>query len=323
MSAILSFAGWTFVPNLASGFIHHGLMRLFPTSLAMPGSRSYGRDRRIIYIVVVVSYLMYTLYRAYVDLPVNFYETLGVPLDVGEKKLRTGYRRLSAIHHPDKGGDEDLFRTLRVAYDTLSDPVTRFAYDRFGPAMLNWERCKTYFDYMERGFRMSLPFYVGSTAFIFLLAWFQNTRYAAYWRGLSFVTLAASNLVITTSPTILPTLKFLLPGKLQFQQVAFLQSVSVTLLIAISQVGPALFPPQPDPNSQQVLEETATIAKLVNLEATQTLQLTHLPFPKNTSAAAELYDATATWMMQAKINQDPEVVAVRQQLQSATTTTTL
>lgn len=281
----------------------------------MPGSKNYGRDRRIIYIVVVVSYLLYTLYAAYVALPTNFYETLGVPLDVEEKRLRTSYRRLSAVHHPDKGGDEDVFRALRVAYDTLSDPITRFAYDRFGPDVTAWDKCKTYLDYMERGFRVSLPFYLGSTLFIFVLGWFRNTRYAAYWRGLSFVTLACINLVVITSPSILPIFRFLLPDKVQFQQVSLLQTVSITLLIAISQVGPALFPPQPDPFGEEVLADTAALAKLASLEASQTLQMTHLPFPKGSKIASDLYDATADWIMQAKIDQDPEVVAARRNLQ--------
>lgn len=31
-----------------------------------------------------------------------------------------------------------MFITLRRAYETLSNPTTRFAYDRFGPDILDW-----------------------------------------------------------------------------------------------------------------------------------------------------------------------------------------
>ncbi len=35
-------------------------------------------------------------------------------------QIRTAYRRLAAIHHPDKGGDSDQFRQVREAYELLA-----------------------------------------------------------------------------------------------------------------------------------------------------------------------------------------------------------
>lgn len=47
----------------------------------------------------------------------------------------------SRRYHPDRSSDpqdEHIFIVLRRAYETLSNPTTRFAYDRFGPDILSW-----------------------------------------------------------------------------------------------------------------------------------------------------------------------------------------
>ena len=47
----------------------------------------------------------------------------------------------SRRYHPDRSSDpahEDVFIHLRRAYETLSNPASRFAYDRFGPDILTW-----------------------------------------------------------------------------------------------------------------------------------------------------------------------------------------
>lgn len=309
MSEILAFAGWAIIPNFASGFIHNSLLKVLP--LSRPGTAKHVRDRRIIYVLVVSSYLLYTLLEAYTELQPSYFELLGVPIDVSEKTLRTHFRRLSAVHHPDKGGHEEIFRTLRVAYDTLSEK--RFAYERFGPEVSSWN-VKSPLDVMIHGFQASLPFYVSSFLFIFVLGWFQGATYGTYWRALSFLFLACVNFIIATAPQKLTIFKYILPGKVQFQQIQLIQSVSTMILIAISQVGPVLFPADPDPLSHDVLVETAALAKLVNVEASQALQITHLPFRRGNTITNQLYEKTVEWMVNARIDMDPEVQEARRNI---------
>ena len=38
-------------------------------------------------------------------------------------------RTLALKHHPDKGGDPEVFKSYAEAYAVLSDPETRAAYD--------------------------------------------------------------------------------------------------------------------------------------------------------------------------------------------------
>ena len=39
--------------------------------------------------------------------------------DVSERALRSAYRRLALVHHPDKGGDPVRFQLIVTAYEAL------------------------------------------------------------------------------------------------------------------------------------------------------------------------------------------------------------
>ena len=61
------------------------------------------------------------------------YETLGVPKNASADEIKKAYRKLAREHHPDaSGGDEARFKEIQGAYDLLSDPEKREAYDTFG-----------------------------------------------------------------------------------------------------------------------------------------------------------------------------------------------
>lgn len=62
----------------------------------------------------------------------SLYDTLGVPKDAGVDDIKRAYKKKAVEHHPDKGGDEEEFKTLSHAYSVLSDPVKRQRYDQLG-----------------------------------------------------------------------------------------------------------------------------------------------------------------------------------------------
>jgi len=65
------------------------------------------------------------------------YLELEVSFDATDEEIKSQYRALAMIHHPDKGGDEEKFKRIKEAYEILSDPIRRKAYELSGNAETN------------------------------------------------------------------------------------------------------------------------------------------------------------------------------------------
>ena len=62
----------------------------------------------------------------------NPYTELDVSVTASTEEIKQRYRTLAQMHHPDKGGDEELFKRIKLAYEILSDPIRRKQYDITG-----------------------------------------------------------------------------------------------------------------------------------------------------------------------------------------------
>lgn len=67
----------------------------------------------------------------------SFYEILGVSKDASADEIKSSYRKLARQYHPDlHPGDEEAankFKEISEAYETLSDPQKKAAYDNPSP----------------------------------------------------------------------------------------------------------------------------------------------------------------------------------------------
>ena len=62
----------------------------------------------------------------------DYYKTLNINRNSSQDDIKKAFRKLSKQHHPDKGGDETVFKELSEAYDTLSNPEKKQRYDMGG-----------------------------------------------------------------------------------------------------------------------------------------------------------------------------------------------
>lgn len=66
----------------------------------------------------------------------DFYDVLGVSKEVDSNSLKSAYRRLAMKYHPDRNpGDseaEKKFKEISEAYEVLSNPEKKAAYDQYG-----------------------------------------------------------------------------------------------------------------------------------------------------------------------------------------------
>jgi DnaJ-class molecular chaperone len=69
-------------------------------------------------------------------MPRDFYEVLGVGRDANKAEVKTAFRRLARELHPDVNDHdpeaEEKFKEAAEAYEVLSDPERRRAYDMYG-----------------------------------------------------------------------------------------------------------------------------------------------------------------------------------------------
>jgi DnaJ-class molecular chaperone len=59
----------------------------------------------------------------------NYYSILGVSNKSSEKEVKKAYYKLSFTHHPDRGGDANIFSEITEAYDVLCSDI-RNEYDQ-------------------------------------------------------------------------------------------------------------------------------------------------------------------------------------------------
>ncbi|KAK2756087.1 hypothetical protein FQN54_005494 [Arachnomyces sp. PD_36] len=346
---LFSYAGWAFLPNLVTSFLQNLYYRITIRAGSphpAPGSPRFARHRRAIHLFVVGSYLLYTLYEAFHQICAagDFYQSLGVPPNADDKTIKSRFRRLAALHHPDKvqqlpgnGSREEtdaFFVHLKLAQDTLLDPARRFAYERFGKSVVNWKETKTVYDYLYNGILATGPQYVGGLVTMIVLNMFWWPNWGRYWRFFTFGALMITELILITR-----SVGFFMPSEylhswlswalrldstsylLSFQILAFLRRASVTIHISISQLAPRGVPKptttQPiNPALQKQLAQVSQLARTTDMEVTRLLQLGFAPFKGDKPSVETLRRGMKDSLVLGSVRSSPEVKeAVKQVIQ--------
>src|SRR6188472_2836802 len=94
------------------------------------------RDRQVLSPCGPNGHLPYTRPRTMASTR-DYYDILGVPRSASDDDLKRAFRRLAQQWHPDvstEPGADERFKEINEAYQVLSDPQRRQAYDTFGHA---------------------------------------------------------------------------------------------------------------------------------------------------------------------------------------------
>ncbi|KAH7925301.1 DnaJ-domain-containing protein [Leucogyrophana mollusca] len=263
--ALLRFVGWNYLPDFATRqvllILHQISSSVFNRAPPPPRTPAYAFHYRVTFAAVVLCYLTYNFIDVSGGLPHNFYELLGVYPNTSESNLKGAFRTFAKKYHPDRVGPqgESFFIDVRDAFEALKDPVTRFAYDRFGPDALQWKDCSTMREYLRRGLMNSSLYHVVTGVGLILFSRLGRPSPVAAWRYLLFLALFASELYLLLSPSPIasspsthmfvdaapPTttiLDALFPRRVIYQHILFLHQIFFFMSVALSRVAPVLFP---------------------------------------------------------------------------------
>ena len=171
-SHLASFVAWQFLPSALAKAVLSSFYSVFPSRRptvppnAPPAQLAYENARATRHatrarVLLVAAYLAYTIVSAYLaqarGYEQNFYALLQLDRDVveagGPAAVKSHWRKLARVYHPDKvgKGGEELFVVLRRGVETLESEGRRWAYERWGPEMLDWGRLVTQREFLARG----------------------------------------------------------------------------------------------------------------------------------------------------------------------------
>lgn len=213
--------------------------------------------------------------------------------------------------HPDKVGSQgaDHFVLLKTAFDTLTDPAHRFAYERFGPSMLDWENCKTPYDYVFHGASALVPTYGGSLGVLIVIAVLGKFNVGRWWRFYVLSALLMFEFALVSRPfPLLPALPLLKP-LLAFEQSALARKIAITSFVALNQLGPGLGAKESKVGLEEDLEKVVKTLAIVKAEAAKAQQTEFLPFEKDLVTQKTLEKKISSFLAESAIRNDPEVRA--------------
>ncbi|KAI0090601.1 hypothetical protein BDY19DRAFT_887465 [Irpex rosettiformis] len=297
--------GWHFIPSMLADqlvkFFHH-ILGSVPPPRASPEHR---KQVKWAYSAVVFGYALFTFQCATASIERNYYELMGINPTADDSDLKAAFRVFAKKYHPDRAGAEGevFFMHIRTVFEALKNPTTRFAYDRFGPDVLDWKNTTTISECIQKWLWNLIPTYVIS---IFVVLFWNAIvpRSLVFWNFiLVFGTLALEILfVLSPSPhatfssasssiplsaalfsnpvdqTYANIFTYIWPRRVAYQHILLIRQLSILLSSALQHLIPNLFPTStPRDVTEEILTAyLKTLMKIVggiDQEIVNTLQL--------------------------------------------------
>ncbi|USP79315.1 hypothetical protein yc1106_06589 [Curvularia clavata] len=339
LDTILPFLVWQFLIPIAAGWVQTVLYGIFIRAgdpKPMPGSPRFVKHRRNILIAIYAAYFVFTIYETDFNLQrsSNAYHDLGVPVDIDDGGLNSRFRKLTIRYHPDKIGQNvdremanNYYVHLKHARDIILDPVKRFAYDRFGPDILNQCRdCLTTKEFIDSALLASAMTYAGLLILLIGANGLGFLRDGVYWRYLGLLAVATFEMRTAMRPdhpaflskylNPLVTSTNVRPPYLPFQLITIMKKTCISLtqflalLTPLYRVDPQN-PSEPTDDSDESrhaqLNRLAQFVAESNKDANRLLELESVPYRDNEKAKSELREALKKYMVQNVVHQEKEV----------------
>ncbi|KAF2714257.1 hypothetical protein K504DRAFT_473355 [Pleomassaria siparia CBS 279.74] len=333
------FLVWQFLIPLGAGWIQSILYSIFIRAgdpKPPPGSPRFVRHRRRLLMLMYAAYFVFTIYEVDYSLQrsSNAYNDLGVPIDVDDSGLQSRFRRLTVRFHPDKIGPKvnreaanNYYVHLKNARDIILDPAKRFAYDRFGPDILQrCTQCLTVREYVMHAVTVVLTTHGALLIFLFGANALGFLKDGAYWRYLALLAVATYEIRTAMRPDHPSFLTDYLnplfawrgthPAYLPFQATVVIRKAALSaaqflgLLIPLYRDDP-LRPAKVSDDSEDTLhrqvDRLENITRESNLDASRLLDLEGTPYRENEKAKSELREALKKYMMQNVVHQEKDV----------------
>jgi len=225
-----------------------------------------------------------------------------------------------------------MYINIKLARETLLDPVKRFAYDRFGPSMLEWKRCTTRSDYILAGITRSAPLYIGSTIFMVAYGFLGYLQSGQYWRYVTVAAIMVFEMYTVTRPFHPPILTYFINPILRrvtphhpylpFQALSLARKVSLSIFIAINQLAPQYKPQagaagsKNDAAANEQIDRLTHLGRALDAETKRLLALEMSPFRDDHQMEGRARDQLKAWLVRNEIRNDAGVsAAIKQAIQ--------
>lgn len=324
----LNFFLWMLVPNSLTTFLQaryyawfwgrgFAASKVSPRAAPRPGSDAFMFHHRVIYSLVVGSYLAYCIANVFWSVSPNYYADFGMNRrSFTPKELRSRYKAATLLYHPDKDPSAAAavkFSRIKTRYEALNDADKRAIYESFGGDM-ECVNCTTFRQYVWAFVPESLMFWGVSGVVLIILGICGRRDYAQSIRFMTLLLFAAAELWLVfdagraaaSRPAANATIRAdssaaaalfetLFGAYTAHQRVKMLREFSVYFFIFLSQICPVWFP-DVQARATEAFDRAQNLAELLTKDVTEQATNAFEPFtasPETTQRLKRAIEKTA------------------------------